>query len=51
VIAKVQTYGELIAPYAATQMTPAEYDDALQEVVDFMELRAVEIEASLGQQE
>ena len=47
----MNTYADLIAPYAAEQMTPAEYDEAVQEIVDFVEQRAVDINAFLAKEE
>ena len=41
----------LIAPAAAQQMTPAEYDAAVQEIVDCVTLRAADVEGFLAQEE
>ncbi len=50
-IARVRTYADVIAPYAAEAMSPAEYDAAVQEIVDFIETRAADTAAFLAEQE
>ena len=50
VIAKIRAHAELLAPYAAQEMSPEEYAAAVQEVVDFVEARAGEAEEFLAKQ-
>ena len=50
VIAKIQAHAELIEPYATLDMSPEEYDAAVQDVVDFVDARAVEVEDFLAKQ-
>jgi hypothetical protein len=50
-IAKIRAHAELIAPFAAQDMSLEEYDAAVQEIVDFVEARAVDIEEFLAKQE
>jgi hypothetical protein len=42
---------QVSAPYAARQISSAEYDDAVQEIVDFVEQRATDIEDFFARQE
>jgi hypothetical protein len=48
-IAKVRTYADVIAPFAAENMSPAEYKAAVQEIVDFIEARAADTAAFLAE--
>ncbi len=48
VLGKVRTYADLIAPYAEEKMSAADYDAAVQALVDFVELRAPTIAAFLS---
>ena len=50
VIARIRAHAELVAPYAARDMSPAAYAAAVQELVDFVEARAVAVEDFLARQ-
>lgn len=48
VIAKIRAQAELLAPVATVDMSQAEYNAAVQELVYFVEARAAEVEAFLA---
>ena len=50
VIAKIQAHAELIQPYATLDMSPEEYDAAVEELVDFVDARAGDVEDFLNRQ-
>ena len=50
VIAKIRAHAELLAPYAAQEMSPEEYAGAVQEIVDFVRARAGEVEEFLARE-
>ena len=50
VIAKIQAHAKLIEPYAALDMSQEEYAAAVQDVVDFVKVRATEVEDFLARQ-
>jgi len=51
VIEKIRAHAEIIAPVATQDMSEEEYDAAVQALVDFVEVRAAEVEAFLARQE
>lgn len=48
VIAKIRAHAELLAPVATQDMSQQEYDAAVQELIDFVEARAADVEAFLA---
>jgi len=51
VIAKIRAHAELLVPVATLDMSPQEYEAAVQALVDFVEERAADVEGFLAGQE
>lgn len=50
-IARIRAHAELLAPVAKQDISQAEYDAAVQALIDFVEARTVEVEGFLAGQE
>ncbi|HHW87811.1 MAG TPA: hypothetical protein GX400_16595 [Chloroflexi bacterium] len=49
--ARIRAHAELLAPVAKQDISQAEYDAAVQALIDFVEARAVDVEGFLAGQE
>ena len=50
-IEKIRAHANLLAPVATKEMSQEEYDAAVQALIDFVEARALDVEAFLAGQE